>query len=96
MHKLQTHVTVVMKILPMSEKFYPCTILGCCKDYSNLRNLKQHLKIVHGQGDVVKAGRFSCTECGQSFYHAAKLVQHCDNQHGKELNITRDCCYVRT
>ena len=67
----------------MSEEQYPCTVPGCGKVYSHSRGLKEHLKIAHLQNDAVKTGRFSCTKCDQTFYHATKLALHHENEHGK-------------
>ena len=52
----------------------------CGKDYSRKSILKQHMKTAHKKEEV-KQGRFICSQRDKSFYHATKLVAHCQDDH---------------
>ena len=59
---------------------FTCEVEGCGKDYSRKSTLKQHMMTAHKKEEV-KQGRFSCSQCDKSFYHATKLVTHCQDDH---------------
>ena len=55
------------------------------KEYSRQDSLKHHLQTNHPKEHAVRQGRFFCTICEKSFYHATKLVTHCEKDHGIKI-----------
>lgn len=71
----------------MQKNTFACQVEGCQKMYSRLDSLKNHLQYDHLMEDAVKQGRFVCNDCKKKFYHATKLVKHCEEEHNLQLGI---------
>ena len=57
--------------------------------------IKQHLKKDHHQESAVKKGRFLCTFCSTSDYHATSLVKHCHIVHDRSIGKQKLLLIIR-
>ena len=65
-------------IILLQKSTFPCPLEGCQKAYSQQDSLKHHLQQDHLMEDSVKQGGFVCNYCMRKFYHATKLIKHCE------------------
>ena len=42
---------------------------------------QKHFETAYEECSRVKQGRFICSQCDKSFYHATRLVAHCQEDH---------------
>ena len=69
-----------------SANSFSCSESGCKKTFSRKDNLYRHLKNEHGV-DGKQGGRFACSQCEDSFYHATKLASHMKSNHQVDISM---------
>ena len=78
-------------VFPSYKKSFSCPLEECQKVYSRQDSLKHHLQHDHLMEDVVKKGRFLCSHCEKKYYHATRLVKHCEKEHDLQIGKTIYC-----
>ena len=78
--------SVVDKALKMKKKSTECLIIGCNYKCNKKKNLREHMKINHGEKKTEKV--INCTKCDYQTYLKSKLTAH---ERGKHNSIPFYC-----
>ena len=70
------HSVVIKNYLKLIVKVrFTCEVEGCGRDYSRKSHFETAYEECYEREDV-KQGRFICSQCDKSFYHATRLIAH--------------------